>query len=280
MRTRVKLFSIFLTLMLMAGYIQFKYDSHTNYVADKNVFVTLPSGSTLKVLSFGFHDLVADMLFIWSIQFYGTYNLTNRYDYLEHIYNTITDLAPQYLEPYIVGSWIMALEAKDIEMAIRLLQKGSRNMKNEWIFDYECAYYVYKYLKDYERAEKYYKRAAERPNAPSMVKRKQAHMVYMKDDLTQAYAMWKEIYGNAKTRMERDAAFCHLYQIKFDWDKKLLEDKLDQYKARYGRYPMDLSQLVRAGLLREIPKDFSGFEYTYNPKIGKITADRVFQWKK
>jgi tetratricopeptide (TPR) repeat protein len=277
---RAKLFSIFLTLILVAGYIQFKYDSHTNYVADKNVFVTLPSSNTLKVLSFGFQDLVADMLFIWSIQFYGTYNLTNRYDYLEQIYNTITDLAPQYLEPYIVGSWIMALEAKDIEMAIRLLQKGSRNMKNEWIFDYECAFYAYKYLKDYEQAEKYYRKAAQRPNAPSMVKRKQAHMVYMKDDLTQAYAMWKEIYEHAKTRMERDAAFCHLYQIKFDWDKKLLEDKLDQYKARYGRYPMDLSQLVRAGLLRGIPKDFSGFEYTYNPKTGKIMADRVFQWKK
>lgn len=277
---RIKLFSIFLLMMISAGFLQFKYDSHTNYIANKKVFVTLPSGKTLKVLSFGFQDLAADLLFIWSIQFYGTYNLTNRYDYLEQIYNTITDLAPRYMEPYIVGSWIMALEAKDIEMAIRLLQKGSRNMKDQWIFDYECAYYARKNLKDYNRAEKYYKEAAQRPNAPSMIRRRQAHMVYMKDDLTRAYDMWMEIYKNAKTRMEKDAAFYHLYQIKFEWDQKLLENKLEQYKKRYGKYPMDLSHMIRAGLVREIPLDFIGRNYLYNSKKGKIIAERVFKWKK
>ena len=277
---RIKLFSIFLLLMISAGFLQFKYDSHTNYIANKKVFVTLPSGNTLKVLSFGFQDVVADLLFIWSIQFYGNYNLINRYDYLEQIYNTITDLAPQYMEPYIVGSWIMAMEAKDIEMAIRLLEKGSLNMKAQWIFDYECGYYSRKYLKDYNRAEKYYKKAAQRPKAPSMIRRRQAHMVYMKDDLTRAYAMWMGIYKNAENRAAKDAAFFHLYQIKFEWDQKLLEKKLEQYKKRYGRYPMDFSHLIRAGLVREIPLDFSGRNYLYDPKKGKIITERVFKWKK
>lgn len=277
---RIKLFVIFVILMALVGYLQFQYDSHTDYFAEKNVFVTLPSGKTLKILSFGFQDLMADMLYIWSIQFYSTYNLSNRFDYLEHIYNTITDLSPQYKEVYIVGSWIMALEAQDIEMAIRLLEKGSRNMKDEWIFDYEAAYYAFRKLKDYDRAVEYFKKAAEKPGAPSMIKRRQAHVVYMKDDLTQAYAMWVEIYKNAKTIVEKDAAFKHLYQIKFELDKKMLENKLEIFKQRYGRYPIDLSYLVRTGLLEKIPLDFTGKSYIYKPKRGKIKAIRMFEWKR
>lgn len=277
---RVKLFFIFLVCIALAGFLQFKYDSRTDYFAEKSVFVALPSGQTLKILSFGFQDLTADMLYIWAIQFYSTYHYNNRFDYLEQVFNTITDLAPNYREVYIVGSWIMALEAEDIEMTLRLLDKGSRNMKNEWIFDYESAFYCYKNLKDYPRAVNYLKKAASRPGSPSFIKRRHAHMVYMEDDLRKAYAMWVEIHKNAKTIIEKDASFKHLYQIKFELDKQTLETKLKQYKEKYGRFPLDLTRLVRVGMLEKIPLDFTGKEYFYHPETGEITARRMFKWKR
>lgn len=276
---RAKLAAIVLLLMLTAGYVQFKYDAHVDYVAEKNVFVTLPPGKTLRVLSFGYHDLTADLLFVWAIQFYSTGNLTNRYDYLEQVFSTITDLAPKYREPYIVGSWIMGLEAGDIEMAVRLLEKGARNMPDEWIYDYEIAHYFSRYLKDYDRAEEYYQRAARRPNAPKMIKRRQAHAVYMRDDLERAYAMWKEIYDDPDSQMAKDAAYHHLYQIKFEMDKKILDEKLAIFKQRYGRYPMSLEHMVRAGLLAELPRDFPGNPYLYNPATGEIIGRKVLKWK-
>ncbi|HLP59149.1 MAG TPA: hypothetical protein VK186_09975, partial [Candidatus Deferrimicrobium sp.] len=88
------------------------------------------------------------------------------------------------------------------------------------------------------------------------------------------------IYNNAKTRLDKDAAFKHLYQIKFEMDKKTLEDALAQFKNRYNRYPADLTQLVRAGLLKGIPKDFTAQNYIYNPQTGEISAIRMFKWKK
>lgn len=277
---KIKLFLIFIIMMMLVGFLQFKYDNSVDYFAEKNVFVALPSGKTLEIVSFGFKDMTADMLFIWAIQFYSSYNLNNRFDYLENIFNTITDLAPYYKEPYIVGSWIMALENKDIEMAIRLLEKGSRNMSNEWIFDYEASFYAYRNLKDYDRAVKYLQNAAKRPGAPNLIKRKEAHLIYMKDDLSHAYAMWVEIYNNAKTQLDKDAAFKHLYQIKFEMDKKVLENSLDQFKKKYSRYPADLTQLIRSGMLKTIPLDFTGQNYIYDPKTGKISAIRMFKWKK
>ncbi|MCP4218926.1 MAG: hypothetical protein GY765_30110 [bacterium] len=279
---RIKLILLIIILLLLSGLLQYRYDSRIDYVADKNVFVTLPPGKSLRVLSFGYHHLVADMLFLWSIQFYSTYNLSNRYDYLEQVFNTITDLTPNYREVYLVGSWIMALELGDIEMGIRLLQKGSASMPNEWIFDYECGFYAYKNLKDYQRAAEYYKEAASRPTAPAMIRRREAHMIYLKDNLTEAYKMWLEIYKTADTRMAKDSAFNHLYQIKSEWDSQKLKTKLEEFKTKYGRYPDSLDALVKAGILKDesVLKDFMGTPYKYQPRSGEITSRKVFKWKK
>ena len=95
------------------------------YFAAKNVFVSLPSGKTLKVLSFGYQNLLADLLFIWSIQFYSTYNIANRFDYLERVYDSHHRHHPAYRDPYIIGSLIMVYEKTGPAMALRLLEKGS-----------------------------------------------------------------------------------------------------------------------------------------------------------
>jgi len=277
---KIKLFIFFLCLMVLVAHFQALYDGKIDYFSEQNTFVLLPPGKTLRILSFGYRNLLADMLFIWSIQFYSSYYLSNRYDYIEHIFNTITDLTPRYNEPYIVGAWIMALEAKDYKMAIRLLQKGSENNKDEYIFDYEAGYYAFDNLKDYDLAEKLFRKAAERPKAPPLIKRSWAHLVYMKNDLEFAWNLWADIYKNSKIRVERDAAFNHLYQIKYEVDRKFLEGKIQQYKKRYGRYPQELEDLKRVGLAKEVPTDFRGSPYIYNPVTGKLKAKLVFKWKK
>lgn len=270
-----------IALLALTGFMQHRYDSRRNYVAEHGTFVTLPSGKTLRIISFGFRNLVADILFIWSIQFYSTYNLTNRFDYLEHIYNVITDLNPTYLEPYIVGSWIMALERNDVPMAIRLLQKGARNMPDEWIFDYECGFYAYKELKNVDLAEMYFNRAASKPKAPSHIARKRAHMIYMQDNLEYAYNLWLDIYNKAgDDGFARSAAYNHLYQIKYEMDKKNLGQKISEFLTRFGRRPVNLHELVRARLIAEVPKDFTGSDYNYDPATGTVKAYKEFKWKK
>lgn len=276
-----KLLALFFVLLMAAvGVLQYKYDSQRGYLSEREVFVTLPSGKTLKILSFGFRNLVADMLFIWSIQFYSSYHLTNSYQYIEQVFDTITDITPQYKEPYIVGSWIMALEIKDIKMAMRLLQRGSANMPKEWIFDYECGYYAYKNLKDYALAEKFFSRAITKPGAPSLIKRTRAHMVFMEDNLQYAYQLWMDIYKKAKDSLELHVARNHLGQIKFEMDKKYLEQQIVLFKQKYGRFPHDLAELKKTGLVKEIPQDFFGANYIYDAEKGTVTTKRAKLWKK
>jgi tetratricopeptide (TPR) repeat protein len=271
---------IFLSLLLLAAVFQNRYDSTISYLSDRSTFVSLPTGKSLRILSFGYQNLTADLLFIWSIQFYSTTYLINRFDYLERVYNTITDISPQYKEPYIIGALIMVFEAKDIPMALRLLDKGSRSIEKEWFFDHEAGFYCYKYLKDYATAEAYYTRAAAKPDAPSFLKRLKAHMVYLQDDPKVAYQMWLDIYEHARNRLEKDAAFNHLYQIKAELDLPFLQQQIALFRGKFKRFPATLTELLRPGIATAIPRDFSGNDYQYDPRQGEVKAQRVFKWKR
>jgi len=276
---QAKTTALFLALMLTAGALQLHYDTRVEYFADRRAFVTLPDGATLKVLSFGYSNLVADLLFIWAIQFYSATHLTNRFDYVEHIFNVITDLNPRFKAPYLVGSWIMGLEGGRYRMAIRLLEKGARNNPDEWIFEYDAGFYAYRELKDLALAEKLFKQAAQRPNAPQLIKRKWAHLVYMQDNLDFAFNLWKELESSATDQLSRDSAFHHLYQIDFERDRLVLQRAVTAFRNRFGRNPAELEELRRRGILKEVPLDYQSQPYIYDPRTGEIRARRDYKWK-
>jgi len=270
----------FLSLLLLAALFQNRYDSTIDYFGNRSTFVNLPSGKALRILSFGYQNLAADLLFIWSIQFYSNLRLTNRFDFLERIYDTISDISPQFKEPYIVGSLIMVYEAQDVPMALRLLEKGSRLNPGEWLFDHDAGYYCHKFLKDYGQANRFYQRAAAKPGAPSFLKRQSAHMVYLQDDPRAAYRMWFEIYSQTDDKLEKAAAFNHLYQIKAEIDLSFLNPLILRFREVYRRNPASLQELAIRGLTAEIPKDFSQNDYQYDPLTGAVKAQRVFRWKR
>src|SRR3989454_3389627 len=113
----------------------------------------LPSGKYLKVAALGFDGLLADLLYLWSIQFYGSYDIKDRYTYLERIYDqVITELDPHYLDPYLVGALIMTAEARNPEMALKLLDKGVRANPDQWIMPFEAGFLCYNDLHDYRPA--------------------------------------------------------------------------------------------------------------------------------
>lgn len=269
-----------LIFFLLIGFSQHIYDSNTDYFRKRNTFLALPSGKTVKIFTFGNGELAADMLYIWSIQFFSDYNLLNSKDFIEDIYNLITDISPKYKDPYLMGSTIMAIELNEIEMAIRLLQKGVENMPDEWIFDFESGYYTSKYLKDYKKAEIFYKKASRIEGAPKFISRMFYHSLYMQGKLEESWRLWQSVLKDAKTEIERRSANLHLYQIKTEMDKKRIGAAMAEFHKRYGFYPDRIDELVTYGFIREIPLDLKGNHYQYDPKKGTIDPKEGYMWKK
>lgn len=233
----------------------------------------LPSGKYLRALAPGYPEVLADVIYLWSIQFYADFEGAERAKYLEHIYaGVITELDPHYQDPYLIGALIMSQEAGDVEMALRLLDKGIQANPGDWLLAFEAGFYCYDSLHDYGRATRYFERAMKVPGAHPLVKRLHAEMYNKMGDKRTSLAYWLDIYRSAGDEYVRTVSFRHVHDLKIAVDLETLEKAIETYRSRDGRLPPDLESLVASGILRSLPLDPEGASYQYNRNTGQVRS--------
>lgn len=240
--------------------------------------IYIPSGKYLKYAAFGYSSLVADLVYLWAIQYYTTYTIVDRFQNLEHIFSVIAELDPRYTDPYEIGALIAINDAKDLKLAFKILDMGLAKNPDQWIFPFEAGHYAQR-AGDYDAARKYYERTMSIPGAPDIAKRLYAAAGFRVMDLKESWETWLEVYNTAQDERTKKIAGKHLYQVKTVSDTNLLKEAVRQFRDRYKRLPAGLEELVRFGLLSALPKDLDGKDYVYNPKTGEIKAPSVW-WKR
>lgn len=241
--------------------------------------IYIPSGKYLKHATFGYSSLLADLVYIWAIQYYSDYTIAERYDNLDHIFSIIAELDPRYLDPYEMGSLIAVYEARDPYLAFKVLDRGLEKNPDQWIFPYQAGHYATSTIKDYELAQQYYKKAMEIEGAPPIVKRLYADAAFKDTDYQTSWQNWREIYQTTDDERIKKIASNHLYQVKSAMDLAQLKDAIEKYRQRYGQFPSNLDQLRSAGILASVPKDLDENEYLYDPETGEVESPSKW-WKR
>ena len=259
--------------------LKVKVDTISRAKIPGSSIIYLPSGKYLKYATFGYSSLLADLIYLWAIQYYSNYSIKDRFQYLDHIFSIIAELDPRYLDPYEIGAIIAVYEARDLNLALKILDRGLEKNPDQWIFPFEAGHYAQMTVKDYHLAQKYYKKAMEIPGAPPITKRLYANAAFNVGDYQTAWNSWKEVYQTAPDERIKKIAATHLYRVKSTLDIKTLKKAIAQYKLKFGTRPQTLSQLVRAGLLASLPKDLDGKNYLYNPQTGEVEAPST-PWKR
>jgi tetratricopeptide (TPR) repeat protein len=240
--------------------------------------IYIPSGKYLKYATFGYSSLVADLIYLWAIQYYTTYTIVDRFQNLEHIFSIIAELDPRYTDPYEVGALIAFTEAKDLRLALKILDMGLAKNPDQWIFPFEAGHLAQR-TGDYDTARKYYGKTMAIPGAPEIAKRLYAAAGYRVMDLRESWETWQEVYRTAGDERTRKIAGKHLYQVKAASDTNLLREGVRRFREKYRRLPADLEEMVRFGILSSLPKDMDGKDYVYSPDTGEIKAPSVW-WKR
>ncbi|MFQ6036979.1 MAG: tetratricopeptide repeat protein [Candidatus Aminicenantales bacterium] len=240
--------------------------------------IYVPSGKYLKLATFGFSGLIADLVYIWAIQYYSDYRVADRYDHLDHIFSVIAELDPRYLDPYEMGAIIAVYEAKNPYLALKILNRGLEKNPDQWIFPYQAGHYAQMILRDHDLARQYYKKTMGIEGAPPIARRLYADASFKGMDYETAWKIWLEVYETAEDERIRKIASNHLYQVKSAIDTKNLNQAIQTYRAKYGKNPEDLSQLVASGIITAVPKDYDGNPYLYNRDTGEVIPP--IQWWK
>src|SRR5512143_945176 len=116
----------------------------TDAIARKKVpgssIIYLPSGKFLKFATFGYSSLAADLVYLWSIQYYSTPTIDDRFNYLDHIFAIISELDPKYTDPYEIGALIAVQEAHNTEAAFKILDLGFAKNPDQWLFPFDAGH--------------------------------------------------------------------------------------------------------------------------------------------
>lgn len=241
--------------------------------------IYIPSGKYLKYATFGFPELAADLIYLWAIQYYSDYSIPDRFDYLDHIFSITAELDPKYLDPYQIGAIIAIFEAKDLDIAFSILDRGFKKNPDQWLFPFLAGHYAQMLGNDFQLARSYYKKAMEIEGAPEFTERLYANAAFKSDDYQTAWEDWLDIYKNAPNERTRKIASNHLYNIKATVDKIALEEAVAKYKEKFGHNPETLTRLVEAGYIISVPKDLDDNDYVYDPETGEVTT-AVIPWKR
>jgi tetratricopeptide (TPR) repeat protein len=278
-----KKFLIILLILSCAAFmgLKIKLDNIPRKTVPGSSFIYIPSGKFLKYATFGYSSLMADLIYVWSIQYFSDQKIPNRFNYLDHVFSIIAELDPRYFDPYQIGAIFAVYDAGDFDTCEKILNRGLEKNPGEWIFPFQAGHYAQMLLKDYKIAQKYFKKTMEIEGAPAMAKRLYANAAFEQTDYKTAMRNWVEVYKMAEAEGDervRKIAANHIYRTQASIDIESINEGLNKYKENFGHYPEELSKLVTSGFLAEIPEDLDGNEYKYDPETGEVKSE--LWWKR
>jgi len=233
----------------------------------------LPNGKYLKLVSLGQAPLLADLIYIWAIQFYSDYEREDRFRYVRHVFGeVIVELDPHYIDAYWMGALILIVEARDLDSGLALLDQGIAANPGNWILPYLAAWES-ALAGQPGRAAQYFERAAHVEGAPSSVRRMRAAMVSRAGDLEGSLALWQGILDDPQADPTSVAiARRKIVEVGVQIHLRDLRGALGRFRDDNGRFPRTLAELERRDYIAEVPRHPSSEDYAYDPATGEVAA--------
>jgi hypothetical protein len=239
----------------------------------------------LRLVSLGNRGLMADLLYLWSIQYYTGFRVDERFLYLETVYNQITDLDPYYFDAYRIGAMIMTIEtasdpSERRDAVERLYDKGLANMPDSWQLAEVAAWDAFNHLGDRNLAIRYAEIGSKRPGAPDRLKRV---LGVWRDrfgewTISDSIAYWEDVLAGATRKPDVILAETHLYDAYVELHRQQLDPILEDYRNRTGKCPADWQPLIDAGLLSAVPLDSIGKPYGINRESCTLHPRKQIRW--
>lgn len=274
----------FLSLLCVASLVASQAGAdlaNTTLAADtrKAVFMNdtplLPNLQTLDLLSLNNQPLLADLIWLNTIQYFGGGSPYGDFPALGQQIDEITQLDPKFEYPYEFG--LVALpfmgQAKTAE---RIGLRAQDNIPNNGLLTFYLASAYQLNLKEYKKAGDYYTLASKQPGSPAAAELLAAisynNVTGSLSDRQVAIAFWETVIANAKTDEEAERATNWWKQMQIVYS---LEITAQQFKTKEGRFPASLDELVSKGYLTSVPASPVERVFEIDPATGIVSFDKV-----
>jgi hypothetical protein len=240
--------------------------------------VYLPSGPAVKAATFGFSALAADVAYVRAIQYYGNHEHPRRARHFKpHLHNHRRP-RPALDRSLLTAALIAHYDFQDRELALKAYDDGRGPQSRGLDLPVRGGHYCQMYLKDIERAKAYFRKSMDIP-APPKSPSAFSPTPPSKRWITGPPGNVEGSLRNGGRPEIRKIASNHLYNVKASVDAAALKSVLARFREERGRAARNLEELVSAGLIAYVPKDFDRKDYLYDPETGEIKT-AVNPWKR
>jgi tetratricopeptide (TPR) repeat protein len=236
------------------------------------------SGEHVRRLSPGFENLMADVYWLRTVQYFGgqrAFAPDKRFDLLGPLVNITTAVDPRMEIAYRYGATFLAepwpMGAGRPEEAVALLRRGVERNPRNWRLRQDLGLFYFFFLKDYARASEVLQEAAHLPAAPPFLKTLAAQVLVKGGERQSAKMLWQQIYEQSEPGQLKDNAAFHLGQLQSLDAADALNAASAEFARRAGRPPASLEELRRSGLTAAPIVDAARTPFEYTAATGKAS---------
>jgi len=238
--------------------------------------VIFPKPSVVRLASLGHKNLLADYYWLKTIQYLGACIMLKikpmrLYRYAQFV----TDIDPKFFEAYYYPAAVMIVDRISPEQTIALLEKGKKSLPDQGLIPALLGFSYYYFMHDNEQAAQNFDLAAKLRNyagyaiLAARIRGEEGSAEVSLDFLNQL---------TQDSKMSRWASEINQMIIGLGQHKQLalLNRLIDQYQSLKGQYPNRVSDLVKAGLISQIPQDPMGGNYYIDPETHRAKSTQEF----
>ena len=258
--------------------LQHTIDGRREVLSQERDEILLRSGKLMKVMSLEYAPLMADIYWTRVVQYYGNKHSQGKtnLELLWPLLDITTTLDPNLLVAYRFGAVFLAQAAPAgagrPDLAVELIKRGIEVNPDYWRLYEDLGFVYYFDLKDYKKASEAFFEGSKKPNAQVWMKVMAAHIAAEGESFSTSFFLWTDIFESASDPSVKKNALIQLQLLKAKEECKQLDELADEYQKRNGKRPTHMAELIRAGLLRGVPKDPAGFAYVFGEN-GKAELD-------
>ncbi|MCM2334328.1 MAG: tetratricopeptide repeat protein [Anaeromyxobacteraceae bacterium] len=232
----------------------------------------VPAGSPARLMALGHRTTLSDLYWLATVQYVGEPRAEARgWDRLFPLVDLVTDLDPRHGYAYQTAGIVLSAAGR-LEESDAILRKGIERGPNWWTFPYYLAFNAWFYRADYAEGARWAEVAARTPGASPNISHLAVSLASKSGTPEQALEMLAELRATVKDEASA-ARLDEQYKLALvERDAQALERLVTAFRERTGREPVDLQELVRAGLVARLPPDPFGGHYRWVASAGEVQS--------
>jgi len=269
-----------IALAALVPLIQARIDARLSDLQSRSNLLYLWSGEHVRRLSPGLEDLMADIYWLRTVQYFGSQRVfaaEKNYDLIQPLIDITTTLDPRFELAYRYGAVFLAEPhpngAGQPREAVKLLERGGRANPTSWRIQQDLGFFHYFFLDEPQEAARILVEASKLPGAPIWLRTSAADFLQTGGERDTARRVWQHLFEESDGRM-RDNALFNLRRLDALDAVDAHQQAVEAFRGRHGRLPESLTERDLGGLLRAPLKDPTGVPFEYDKGKGVVSIAR------